>query len=156
MSLFKGEKIRDAVFHLSSAKLTVKRESMALVSMQDITDRKQAEESLRRSEENFRHSFDDSPLGVRIVTAAGETIYANRAILDIYGFESLDELKATPSMMRYTPESYAEFQIRREKRQQGIDIPYEYAIDIIRKDGQVRHLQVLRKEISWDGEASFR
>ncbi len=129
---------------------------MALVSMQDITDRKQAEESLRRSEENFRHSFDDSPLGVRIVTAAGETIYANRAILDIYGFDSLEELKATPSMKRYTPESYAEFQIRREKRQQGIDIPYEYAIDIIRKDGQVRHLQVLRKEISWDGESQFQ
>jgi PAS domain S-box-containing protein len=156
MSLFKGEKIRDAVFHLSSARLTVKREPLALVSMQDITERKQAEELLRRSEENFRHSFDDSPLGVRIVNVDGETIYANRSILDIYGLDSLEELKATPAMKRYTPKSYAEFQFRREKRQQGIDIPSEYAIDIIRKDGQVRHLQVLRKEISWDGESQFQ
>ena len=62
----------------------------------DITERKQAEEALRRSEENFRRSLDDSPLGVRIVTIEGETIYANRAILDIYGYDSIEELRTTP------------------------------------------------------------
>ena len=93
---------------------------------QDITERKRAEEALRRSEENFRRSFDDSPLGVRIVTVEGETIYANRAILDIYGFDSIEELKTTPVKKRYTPESYAEFQIRREKRKQGDYGPSEY------------------------------
>ena len=45
---------------------------------QDITERKRAEETLRRSEENFRNSLDDSPMGVRIVTEEGETIYATR------------------------------------------------------------------------------
>ena len=54
-------------------------------------DRRRAEEALRGAEENFRRSLDDSPLGVRIVTSDGETIYANRAILDIYGYESIDE-----------------------------------------------------------------
>ena len=122
----------------------------------DITERKRAEEMLRRSEENFRHSLDDSPLGVRIVTAEGETIYTNRVILDIYGFDSLDELKATPSMKRYTPESYAEFQIRREKRRQGEYNPSEYEISIVRKDGEVHQLQVFRKEILWDGERQFQ
>ena len=85
----------------------------------DITERKQAEEALRQAEENFRRSLDDSPLGVRIVTAEGETIYANRAILDIYGYDSIEELRTTPVKKRYTPESYAEFQIRKEKRQRG-------------------------------------
>src|SRR4030043_1889623 len=79
-------------------------------------DRRQAEEALRRSEENFRRSLDDSPLGVRIVTAEGETIYANRAILDMYAYDSIEELKTTPLKKRYTPESYAEFQKRMEKR----------------------------------------
>jgi PAS domain S-box-containing protein len=122
----------------------------------DITERKQAEATLHRNEENFRHSLDDSPMGVRVVNIEGETIYANRAILDIYGFDSFDELKETPPMKRYTPESYAEFQIRREKRLQGVDTPSEYTIRIIRKDGKVRHLHVFRKEILWDGERQFQ
>ena len=45
----------------------------------DITERKHAEEALRLSEENFRRSLEDSPLGVRIVTVEGEIIYANQA-----------------------------------------------------------------------------
>jgi two-component system sensor histidine kinase UhpB len=119
----------------------------------DITERKQAEEMLHRAEENFRRSLEDSPLGVRIVTIEGETIYANRAILDIY---SLDELKATPPIKCYTPECYAEFQIRREKRKRDDNAPSEYEIRIIGKDGKIRHLQVFRKEILWDGERQFQ
>ncbi|MDQ1335327.1 MAG: hypothetical protein QG552_2277 [Thermodesulfobacteriota bacterium] len=122
----------------------------------NITERKQAEEALRRSEENFRHSLDDSPLGLRIVTARGETIYANRAILDIYGYDSLEELKSTPVEDRYTPESFAEHRIRKEKRKRGDDDPSEYEISIVRKDGEVRHLKVFRKEILWDGERQFQ
>ena len=45
----------------------------------DITERKRAEEALRRAEENFRRSLDESPLGVRIVTEEGETLYANQS-----------------------------------------------------------------------------
>jgi len=128
----------------------------ALSSARDISERKRAEETLRRSEENFRHSLDDSPMGVRIVTEEGETIYANRAILDIYGYDSMEDLKTTPVEKRYTPESHADFLIRREKRQQGIDVPSQYTINIIRKDGEVRHLLVLRREILWDGERQFQ
>ena len=81
----------------------------------EITERKQMENALRKSEENFRHSLDDSPLGVRISTIEGETIYANRAVLDIYGYDSIEELNKTPLKKRYTPESYAEFQTRKKK-----------------------------------------
>ena len=116
----------------------------------------QAEIKLRQSEENFHHSLDDSPMGVRIVTEEGKTIYANRAILDIYGYDSMEDLKTTPVEKRYTPESHADFLIRREKRQQGVDAPSEYTINIIRKDGEVRHLLVLRREILWDGERQFQ
>ncbi len=116
----------------------------------------QAETKLRQSDKNFRHSLDDSPMGVRIVTAEGKTIYANRAILDIYGYDSVEDLKTTPVEKRYAPESHADFLIRREKRQQGVDVPSEYTINIIRKDGEVRHLLVLRREVLWDGERQFQ
>jgi PAS domain S-box-containing protein len=118
----------------------------------NITERKQMEASLQKSEENFRHSLDDSPLGVRISTIEGETIYANRAILDIYGYDSIEELKAIQLKDRYTPESYAEFQIRKAKRLKGELGPSEYEIGIVRKDGEIRHLHVFRKETFWNGK----
>jgi len=121
----------------------------------DIINRKRVEEMLHRTEGNFRRSLDDSPLGVRIVTIEGETIYANRAILDIYGYDSVEELKTTPIKNRYTPQSYAEFKIRRGKRK-GDDGPSEYEISIVRKNGEIRHLQVFRKEVLWDVERQYQ
>jgi PAS domain S-box-containing protein len=118
----------------------------------NITERKLIENSLRKSEENFRHSLDNSPLGVRISTLKGETIYANKAILNIYGYDSIDELKNTPLAKRYTPQSHAEFQIRKEKRLRGEFGPSEYEINIVRKNGEVRHVYVFRKEIFWNGK----
>jgi len=118
----------------------------------NITERKLIENSLRKSEENFRHSLDNSPLGVRISTLKGETIYANKTILDLYGYDSIDELKNTPLEKRYTPQSYAEYLIRKEKRLRGEPGPSEYEISIVRKNGEIRHVYVFRKEIFWNGK----
>jgi PAS domain S-box-containing protein len=115
-------------------------------------DRRRVEEALRGAEENFRRSLDESPLGMRIVTAEGETIYANRTILDLF---SIEELNTTPLIKRYTTESYAEFQIRKEKRKRGDYSPSEYEISIVNKTGEVRRLQVFRKTALWDGEKQF-
>jgi PAS domain S-box-containing protein len=118
----------------------------------EITKRKQIEESLQKSEENFRHSLDDSPLGVRISTVEGETIYANKAVLDMYGYDSIEELKKIPIQDRYSPESYTQFLIRKKKRLMGEFGPSEYEISIVRKNGEIRHLHVFRKEIFWNGK----
>ena len=70
-------------------------------------ERKLVQEELQIAEQNFRNSIDNSPLGIRIVTAEGELLYTNQAILDIYGYNSVEELKATPTKEHYTPKSYA-------------------------------------------------
>jgi PAS domain S-box-containing protein len=131
-------------------------EEEELVVLQDITERKRAEKMLQRSEENFRRSLDDSPLGIRIVNDDGETLYANRAILDIYGYASIEELETTPRKERYTPESYAEHQVRKEKRQRSEHVPSNYEISIVRKNGEIRHLEVFRKEVLWNGKTQFQ
>jgi len=118
----------------------------------NINERKQMEDALRKSEENFRHSLDDSPLGVRISTVEGKTLYANRAILDMYGYDSKEELQNTPLQERYTPETFEAFKERKKKRLKGQFGPSEYEISIIRKDGEIRHLHVFRKEIFWNGQ----
>jgi len=133
------------------------------VVLSDITERKQVEsqknaalEALQRSEENFRLSLEDSPLGVRIATAKGETIYANKVFLDLYGYESIDEFNGIPIKERYTPQSYAESQLRKKVRDQGDFGPSVYEINIVRKNKEIRHLLVLRKKVLWDGTEQFQ
>ncbi len=122
----------------------------------NITERKKVEEALRVAEENFRHSLDESPLGIRIVSAEGELLYANQAILDIYGYSSIDELEAVPRQQRYTRKSYIEHRKRIENRKLGKPVLPNYEISIVRKDGKVRHLSVFRKEVIWGGKTQFQ
>ena len=111
---------------------------------------------LRRLEENFRNSLDNSPLGIRIVNAEGELHYANQAMLDIYGYSSVEELRTTPSKERYTPQSYAEHRERVQMRKLGKPVPSNYEISIVRKDGKIRYLVVFRREVEWNGETQFQ
>ena len=120
------------------------------------SERRRVVAALEAAERNFHNSLDSSPLGIRIVTKDGELLYANQAMMDIYGYSSLEELKAVPTKQRYTPESYAGHQERKRKRKLGIPVPANYEISIVRKDGEVRHLTAFRKEVIWDGKTQFQ
>jgi len=121
-----------------------------------ITDSKQAKrelilanKALILSEENFRHSISETPLGIRIISIDGKTIYANKVFLDIFRFNSLEKLKSIPAINRYTPESYAQHQERKGKRKNGHDI-FDYELSIVRENAEVRHVKVWRKEVLWN------
>lgn len=117
---------------------------------------KETEDLWKKSEDNFRHSLDESPLGVRIISTEGQTIYANQEILNIYGYESLEEFNSIPHKSRYTPETLTEYEKRKAVRQTGNDGPPNYEISIIRKDGQIRHLEVFRKRVRWNSKIQYQ
>ncbi len=50
------------------------------------TERKEAEETLRKSEARFRSVFHDSPVGIAVVTPNGEFIQVNEALCDFLGY----------------------------------------------------------------------
>ena len=110
----------------------------------------------RASEENFRNSLENSPLGIHIITADGQTLYANRALLDTHGYFSAAEMDSVPYQNRHTPETYAAFQERARKRKLGEPIPLRYEIDIVRKDGEIRRLLIHLGEVLWNGERQFQ
>ena len=118
----------------------------------DITEQKKAEQALVQSRENFRRSMDESPLGMRILTDTGETLYMNKALLDIYGYDSIVEYNEMPVEKRYTEEEIRLHIQRKEKRKKGENVESEYEIEIKRKDGSIRNLHVYRKMLIWDGE----
>jgi PAS domain S-box-containing protein len=115
---------------------------------EDITEIKQAEN-------NFRQSLDQSPIGIRIESQTGETVYANNAFLKIYEMTSLSEFTHTPTEIRYDAVSYLEHLERKRVRQAGGEIA-EYEISIQRKSGEIRHVKVWRKEVIWNRQKHFQ
>ncbi|WP_423127915.1 PAS domain S-box protein [Gaoshiqia sp. Z1-71] len=121
----------------------------------DITERKLAEQSLLRSRENFRRLMDEFPMGLRIVSQTGQTLYVNQSFLSLYGFENLPEYLSASLEKRYTRASMEQHLIRKEKRKNGEEVEPEYEVEILHKDGGVRNLHVYRKLIDWDGSPQF-
>jgi len=122
---------------------------------QDVTELHRAHESLQASKGNFRRSLAESPFGIRIVSQKGKPLYVNTAFLDIFDYESAGEWKTKPSR-RYTIKSLDEHRLRKEKRRSGQTEAEEYELEILGKNGTVRHIQVWRKPVLWDGESQYQ
>ena len=99
----------------------------------DITQRKKREEELRATEEDYRGLFEHVGVGVYISSKEGKFLDANKALLDMLGYENKEEfLKIDIASELYVrPEDRKRFQEMIEK--QGRVINYE--VDFKRKDG---------------------
>jgi PAS domain S-box-containing protein len=63
--------------------------------LQDITERKRAEQALRESEETFRSVFRDAGVGMVIVSPEGRFLAANKAFCDCLGYTEEELLEKT-------------------------------------------------------------
>ena len=66
-------------------------EKLVIVN-RDITERKRAEEALRRSEANFRSVVEDAPYGIYRATITGRFLQVNPALRKMLGYEVEQEL----------------------------------------------------------------
>lgn len=64
---------------------------------QDISERKRAEEALRQAEEKYRAIFEDAVVGIFQTTPDGCPLSINRALAQMYGYDSPEELLAEVS-----------------------------------------------------------
>ncbi len=65
----------------------------------DITERRQAEESLRKSEENYRNIFENAVMGIFHTTPDGRYLRANPAGARMYGYDSPQDIVQSVSDM---------------------------------------------------------
>ncbi|MBW8325989.1 MAG: PAS domain S-box protein [Prolixibacteraceae bacterium] len=61
-------------------------------SFNDITKMKQAEESLKISEERYRNIFESAVIGIYRTSPEGKILLANSTLIKMLGFDSFDEL----------------------------------------------------------------
>lgn len=71
---------------LSVSLLSDRPSPLVLAMVEDITERKRAEETLRESEEKFRSVFEDAGIGMVIVSPEGRFMDANGSFCDYLGY----------------------------------------------------------------------
>lgn len=87
-----------------------------------LEDQKRSEEALALSEERYRNIFERSPIGLYHTTPDGRILLANPALLDMLGYESVEELST------------------RNLEQQGYEPEYPRSLfkERIEREGEIR------------------
>ena len=75
------------------------------VYFRDITERKESERQLRETEERFRSAFDNTPVGMALVSLEGRYRQVNPAMCEILGYPEEELLGLTYRELTY-PEDY--------------------------------------------------
>ena len=75
------------------------------IYFRDITGRRQREEQLREAEQRFRSAFDNTPVGMAIVSPEGRYLQVNQAFCDLLGYGEEELLQKTYMDLTH-PEDY--------------------------------------------------
>ena len=96
---------RDIWINVTGVRMLYQDRTVGMVTFTDVTDRKQAEDALRQSEENYRALFDSSVIGTIVLDADTlKIVMANRAATEIFGFSSLEEVQGIDPLEYIRPE----------------------------------------------------
>ena len=93
----------------------------------DITERKQAEEALRESEEKYRNLIETATEGIWILDAEARTTYVNEKMAEMLGY-SQEEMIDRFAWDFADEEGKAILKMNMEKRRQGINETYEFKL----------------------------
>jgi PAS domain S-box-containing protein len=104
-----------------------------------VTERKCAEEKLRKSEEKYRDLIEISPDAIYVVDANGVCVLGNRAGAELAGIPQ-DELVGTPVTDTYLPEERHLFQERLKKLKGKRALRFERKF--VRKNGEIVPVEV--------------
>jgi two-component system NtrC family sensor kinase len=114
----------------------------------DITERKQVQEALRKSEERYRVLADNA--GEAILVVQDNVVkFINPKVVELSGYSG-EELASRPFTSFIYPEDIHVVADRYLKRLQGEPVPQTYDFRIIRKDGDIRWAELDAVPISWE------
>ena len=131
------------------SRATINGEPTIIGSMIDITERKQAEEELRSSEQKYKLLFESNPMPMWMIAKDDLTIIAvNEAALKHYGYTREEILNSSVRAMR--PPEDAEMQM------EGYLKDMDGSLSIVRhlkKDGTIMYVQIFAHDIIFEGRS---
>lgn len=156
---FTTNKGKNVWFQTCGTKIHFRDRSADLVTFNDITERKRAEEELQKSEIQYRTLVERSLQG--IVIAQGmppHLVFTNTAFAEITGYtlEELYSFSLEDVKTLVHPEDQPTVFKRYADRLAGNTAPSRYEFRIIRKDGEMRWLEILASRIEYQGEPAVQ
>ncbi len=102
----------------------------------DLTERKQAEEALKESEERFRSAFEDAPIGVALVDLDRSHLRVNRAFCEMLGYSEEELLEKSHSEIVHPDDREKSTDRIHEILEEGAE-PYALERRYLHADGRV-------------------
>ncbi|MGO9570817.1 MAG: PAS domain S-box protein, partial [Desulfomonilaceae bacterium] len=121
--------------------------------IEDITERKRAEVSLRESEERMSLIIDSSPVGIAIAQD-GKYIYVNPALTRMFGYESQDEIVGLTAETLFAPASRETIRQRTAARMADKAIPAHFESVGMTKNGKRFEVEGWGTAIKYPGKRS--
>jgi PAS domain S-box-containing protein len=122
----------------------------AQVISQDVTERRQAEQALRESEEKFRELVERAEDGI-VILHQGRFAYLNPAHAKLTGYQA-EELLGRSFIPVVHPEERDGLQDQHRRRMAGEDVPAIYETRLIHKDGRVVDVEFNTVTINYKGQ----
>ena len=123
----------------------------AIESIRDITAQKRIVEELQESEERYRTAIESSNDAVAMIKG-GVHIYVNRKFMDIFGFDSADQVLGKPVGLVTHPDDRERVNDIMGRRQRGERVPSSYEFKGIKMNGDVVFIEVSVASTMYKGE----
>jgi len=130
--------------------LEVLRQRIAELEASEVR-RKQVEERLHESEQNFRALSENANEGILIATGKGAHVYANEQAAKLTGY-SVAELLGMNMKELASPDELNKLAQRLRRRLTEEYVPQRYETAIIRKDGERVPIDLVGAKTIWNGQ----
>ena len=127
------------------------RFKQAYCGFQDITERKQAEEALRESEEKYRFLYDNAMVGIGISDSTGKILAANKTMCKITGYTSEELSRVRLAETYINPENRKEI-IEKLKKDGKVE---NYELQLYNKNKEKYWVNLSTKPIGFENQEAI-
>jgi PAS domain S-box-containing protein len=123
-----------------------------VATVEDITDRRDRERDLRRSEQRYRNLTENSPVAINLFDQNGKTVWGNEAVVDLLGLKSRDDLIGQSIFEFIHPDDHEIAETELEEVIAGDAVVGPTNFRLVRADGEIRYVQVKTTAGWYEGE----